>query len=172
MGPGMDPGAFDMVRSAVVLGRQSTGETAGLAHHATEQSETPLSVLVAEDNPINQKVISHVLKSLAYQVHIACNGQEALNAMEEASYDVVFMNCQMPILDGFEATRAIRRTESSTEHIPIIALTANALVGDDEKCFAAGMDAFLSKPVKKSEIIATMDRFGLGVSKPTFVSIR
>src|SRR5206468_7661246 len=98
-------------------------------------------VLVAEDSPTSQKVALLQLKKLGYSADIANNGQEAVAAAMASPYALILMDCQMPEMDGFEATRAIRTTESTTgNHVPIIGLTAQAMEGDREKCIAAGMD--------------------------------
>lgn len=105
-------------------------------------------LLLVEDNPINQKVALLQLKELGYQAEIANNGEEALKKTQSTTYDLILMDCQMPVMDGFEATRQIRIKETLTgKHIPIIAMTANALEGDKEKCIASGMDDYISKPV-------------------------
>lgn len=119
---------------------------------------THIKVLAVDDHPVNQMFIEKILKKLGFtDVTLASTGMEALKALEEASYDLVLMDCQMPELDGYEATRIIRqREEENGKHLPVIALTANAMVGDREKCIRAGMDDYLSKPVqvdKLSEII-------------------
>jgi PAS domain S-box-containing protein len=105
-------------------------------------------VLVAEDNPVNQKVVVMILKKLGYASDVAANGREVLNALELGSYGAVLMDCQMPEMDGFEATQAIRSGGFDFADIPIIALTANALAGEKERCLAAGMDDYLAKPIK------------------------
>jgi signal transduction histidine kinase/ligand-binding sensor domain-containing protein/DNA-binding response OmpR family regulator len=110
----------------------------------------PLRILVAEDNLINQKLIEHILVKLGYQIRIADNGEKVVKQLEEGDYDVVLMDVQMPEMDGLEATRIIRK--KSLRQPVIIALTANAMQGDQEECFAAGMDDYLSKPVKIEEL--------------------
>jgi CheY-like chemotaxis protein len=107
-------------------------------------------VLVAEDNPVNQRVVSGLLKKLGCEVELASDGSRAVEAWRQGAFDLVFMDCQMPELDGFEATRRIRATQQ--KHVPIVALTAGVMEGDRERCLAAGMDAFLSKPVRLEEL--------------------
>ncbi|GAC17438.1 response regulator [Paraglaciecola arctica] len=107
-------------------------------------------ILVVEDNVINQMVAQSMLEQYGIQSDVAANGEEALKALENFPYDLVFMDCQMPVMDGFEATRSIRSPESKVRNkaIPIIAMTANTMQGDREKCIAAGMNDFISKPVE------------------------
>ncbi|MFH1841693.1 MAG: ATP-binding protein [bacterium] len=109
-------------------------------------------ILLAEDNLFNQKVAALMLQNLGCQVDIACSGEEAVQMLEGQSYDMVLMDCQMPKLDGFEATSAIRQIEGVDRHTPIIALTANAMRGDREQCLAAGMDDYLRKPITQEAL--------------------
>lgn len=117
-----------------------------------------LSILLAEDNEINQKIIQYSLTNAGYKVDIANNGQEAIDMYHAGNYDLVLMDVQMPILDGFEATAHIRNIESAilngTHRTPIVALTANAMKGDREKCLDAGMDEYLSKPFTPNDLIS------------------
>jgi len=113
------------------------------------------NVLVAEDNVTNQQVAMGVLRKLGCKITLTKNGQEALHSFEKNTFDIVLMDCQMPRMDGYEATAAIRRLENlehSRRRTPVIALTANALTGDREKCLAAGMDDYISKPFSLLQI--------------------
>jgi CheY-like chemotaxis protein len=110
-------------------------------------------LLVAEDNPVNQRLVERLLQKAGYDVDVAATGREAVDAETRESYDAIFMDCQMPDMDGFEATAAIRAREAGGDrHVPIIALTANALEGDRERCLARGMDDYLSKPIKPGDL--------------------
>ncbi len=126
--------------------------------------EAPLRVfsariLVAEDNLANQKVAAHMLGKLGCTVDIVANGQEAVDARKRVPYDLIFMDCQMPELDGFEATRLIRQSENQSTHTPIVAMTANALKDDRERCLRAGMDDYVSKPIFMKELRRVLDRW-------------
>ncbi|QOY95946.1 response regulator [Massilia sp. UMI-21] len=119
-------------------------------------------VLLAEDNPVNVEVAKAMLESLGIETHCARNGQEALQAVRTGSFDAVLMDCQMPVMDGFAATAAIRRHERDAGRartLPVIAITANALQGDREACLAAGMDDYLSKPFTQQQLAAVIGRW-------------
>jgi CheY-like chemotaxis protein len=116
-------------------------------------------VLLVEDSPVNQKIASIMLKKLGLTVDLADNGRQALRCLEGSSYDIVFMDCQMPEMDGFEATRAVRAGGHGNEAVPIIALTANAMMGDRDRCVSAGMSDYLSKPVTQERMQAMVDNW-------------
>ena len=116
-------------------------------------------LLLAEDNLINQKVAGKLIKKLGYAVDMVMNGAEAIDAIARDDYDLVLMDCRMPELDGYEATRRIRNEEGESGRIPIIALTANAMKGDREKCLEAGMDDFISKPLRADDLRAALEQW-------------
>jgi PAS domain S-box-containing protein len=116
-------------------------------HEAHAPQHTP-RILLVEDNKVNQMVCLRILSRLDLTADLACNGQEALDLLEEQAYDLILMDCQMPVMDGFEATRQIRQRTDDKGAVPIIAITANALAGDREKCLQAGMSDYLAKPIK------------------------
>ena len=128
---------------------------------------SPLKILLVEDNPINQKVASRVLEKAGHSVTIAGNGAEAITHVSDSKFDIVLMDVMMPEMDGISATVAIRESELGTNrHLPIVALTANAMDGDREKCLEAGMDGYVSKPIQPpilfQEIAQTMRRLSDG----------
>ncbi len=120
-------------------------------------SRVPLKLLVAEDNLINQKVAQRLLERLGYRADVAGNGLEAVESVRRQRYDVVFMDVHMPEMDGYEATHQIRAFEGASRHTIIIAMTANALQGDREKCLAAGMDGYIAKPVRQADLAAALN---------------
>jgi two-component system sensor histidine kinase/response regulator len=126
--------------------------------------QAKLHILVAEDNAVNQTLIKRLLEKRGYSAVLAENGKQALAALQSGDrFDAVLMDVQMPEMNGFEATKAIRLKEHETgDHIPIIALTAHALKGDDERCLQAGMDGYLSKPIQSEELFNTIERLASG----------
>ncbi len=122
-------------------------------------------ILIAEDNLVNQHVASIILQRQGYSVTTVSNGREALAALDRQNFDLVLMDIQMPEMDGLEATRAIREKEASTQnHIPIIAMTACAMKGDEERCLAVGIDAYIAKPVRPGDLLNLIDSLGKAMS--------
>jgi two-component system, sensor histidine kinase and response regulator len=129
-----------------------------ITQHTLREDRNRFRILLAEDNPVNQTVAVRLLEKRGHTVVVAGNGRLALAALEDDHFDLVLMDVQMPELDGFETTAAIRAKEELTgAHIPIIAMTAHALNGDEERCLAAGMDGYLSKPIRVQELLATVE---------------
>ncbi len=164
------PAGFDAILSKPVRRQQLYSCLGGLVDippAAPSADVAPLAsrgdcrVLLVEDNAVNRRVAEHQLRKLGCSVAIACNGVEAVAAAQGGAFDVVLMDCQMPLLDGFDATRQIRRREAggALARLPIIALTANALSGDREACLDAGMDDYLSKPLEPAALAACIERW-------------
>ena len=151
-------------RSAATSGENTKHPAAAAAVQKNLAERLPLRILVTDDNLINQKVATRLLQQLGYTADLASNGREALQALEKNSYDLVFMDVQMPGMDGLEATRQLRNTEQHTGRKPVrvVAMTANAMAGDRGKCLAAGMDDYLAKPVRPEALQAAIER----VAKP------
>jgi CheY-like chemotaxis protein len=121
--------------------------------HDAREPAASLRILLAEDNAVNQRLASRLLEKRGHSVVVAGNGRAALEALEKHHFDLVFMDVQMPVMDGFEATAAIRKKEGAGGiRLPVVALTAHAMKGDREKCLAGGMDGYLSKPIRSQEL--------------------
>jgi len=116
-------------------------------------------ILLVEDNQVNQRLAARMLKKRGHDADVAENGFEALKMLSLKTYDLILMDCQMPEMDGYEATARIRGMDGSRRHTPIIAMTANAMTGDREKTLAAGMDDYVTKPVKVEELSAALARW-------------
>ena len=140
---------FDMV----VIGKKAEAPKLNI------ECDTPMHILVAEDNKTNQKVMRKILEGLHCTLSIADNGKVAIDLLEKEVFDLIFMDCQMPVLDGLDATRIIRASGKHYSAIPIIALTAGAVEGSEEACMEAGMDAYLAKPVRIQQIREIIRRF-------------
>lgn len=125
-------------------------------------------ILLAEDNLVNQKLACKILQNQGHKVDVVDNGEQAVQATEQCKYDVILMDVSMPVMGGIEATMAIRDREDSQnlEHIPIVALTAHAMLGDKEKCLQAGMNAYVSKPIRRVELVSTLNQILSQKSEP------
>jgi CheY-like chemotaxis protein len=144
-----------------VLGRQKEYEQARslVTIHSLAEDRRRLKILLAEDNAVNQKVASRFLEKRGHTVVVTESGKKALAAWQEQPFDLILMDVQMPEMDGFEATAIIREQEKSgAKHTPIIAMTAHAMVGDRERCLAAGMDDYVSKPINADDLFAAIAR--------------
>lgn len=136
-----------------------------MAERQVERPFKDFRLLLVEDNHTNQQVAVNTLAQMGYRIESVANGREAIAALRETDYDLVFMDCHMPEMDGFEATTEIRRQETATQRIPIIAMTASALPEDRARCLAAGMDDYLTKPLHRQELRAVLERWLNGASR-------
>lgn len=163
---------------ATVMGlksaHESDAEHTAVSHRPRTDNKAERSrfrILLVEDNVVNQKVGVRMLERAGYRCDVAANGREALEAFSRIPYDLILMDCQMPVMDGYEATRQIRNRQKPGSHTPIIAMTAHALRGDKERCLQAGMDDYISKPVTAADLLATLARYlHTGAAAPTGAS--
>jgi PAS domain S-box-containing protein len=144
--------------------QENSSGMAGVAHAKDHQepvstSKTSYRILLAEDNPVNQKLATHMLSKLGCRVDVAANGNEAVTMALELPYDLIFMDCQMPELDGYGASKEIRKLHKDKRRIPIVAVTANAMQGDREKCLAAEMDDYITKPVRMEMLKGAIEKW-------------
>jgi CheY-like chemotaxis protein len=144
-------------------GLQSAGQGIPLVtrHSVAEQRKLNIKILLAEDNPINQKVVLRTLEKMGYRAEAVIDGKEVLSALEKIDYDLILMDVQMPEMNGFETTQGIRQKEKNTgRHVHIIAMTAHAMKGDRERCLEAGMDDYISKPIQANSLWDAIKRWG------------
>jgi CheY-like chemotaxis protein len=143
------------------LGRIDTDEPVAARPDATadETKVTDADILLVEDNLVNQKVATAMLKKLGCKVTVVPNGARALEQIALRTFDLIFMDCQMPIMDGFETTRAIRQMVGAIHDIPIVAMTAHALKEDRQRCLDVGMDDYLAKPVHRDALISILKKY-------------
>ena len=145
---------------AAVTGTQRALEKAPPVAAKATAVQIPLSILVAEDNPVNQKLLVRVLRQLGYSTDLAANGMEVLKAIDKTRYNLIFMDVHMPEMDGLEATRRIVNTTKQGDRPIIVAVTADALQGDRDKCIEAGMDDYITKPIRIADIQGVLERWG------------
>jgi two-component system, sensor histidine kinase and response regulator len=130
-----------------------------ITRHTVREARMRISILLAEDNPVNQMLAVKVLEKMGHTISVAGNGLQALDLLEKGHFQVILMDVQMPEMDGFETTRVIREKEKLTGgHIPIVAMTAHAMTGDRERCLAAGMDDYISKPINRNELLECLEK--------------
>ncbi len=142
-----------------------------VTRHTVMESRFRCKILLAEDNPVNQKLAIRLLEKMGHHVTVAHNGQEALDLSTQGAFDLILMDMQMPVMGGIEATRALRAREAGTaKHQPIIAMTANAMDGDREMCLESGMDGYISKPINTALMAAEMERVLSSAIKPATAS--
>jgi CheY-like chemotaxis protein len=135
-----------------------------VTRHSLREKGNHLRILLVEDNAVNQVLAVRLLEKRGHAVAVAGNGKEALAVLEKQSFDVVFMDVQMPEMDGFEATAAIRKKEkTSGNHLPVVAMTAHAMVGDKERCLEAGMDDYITKPIRGERLSEVLKRYSPAV---------
>jgi signal transduction histidine kinase/CheY-like chemotaxis protein len=154
---------FDSIATVVGEEKQTVRQVSPASlvtrHTLNEAERERLRILVVEDNAVNQKVAIRMLQKLGFRCDVAGNGLEAVDALKRCRYDLVFMDCQMPEMDGYEATQEIRKLEGKDHHTPIVAMTAEALQGDREKCIAAGMDDYVAKPIQQGELVRVTSQY-------------
>jgi two-component system, sensor histidine kinase and response regulator len=149
---------FDAVLTVLNMGGDHQGEQSLVTKHSIREINARLHVLVVEDNLVNQKLALKLLKKMGYEVALAGNGREAVDVFSPGKFDVILMDVQMPEMDGFEATAAIRETEKTNGgRVPIIAMTAHAMKGDREQCLDAGMDGYVSKPIQVQKMAEAIE---------------
>lgn len=144
-------GSLFTLEMPLAVSQQSLARPAPVPNKAGQDDGAGRSILLVEDNPVNQTVIEAMLRSLGYDVRVVSDGAEAVSQVREQAYSAVLMDCRLPVLDGYEASRQIRQIPGRTE-LPIIALTANALLGDRDACLNAGMNDYLAKPFKRADL--------------------
>jgi len=133
-----------------------------ITRHILRESRRPLHLLLAEDNPVNAKLATRLLEKRGHSVTVVTNGRQAVEAVAQDRFDAVLMDVQMPEMDGLEATAAIRAQErESGGHLPIVAMTAHAMKEDKERCLAAGMDGYISKPIKAQRLFEVIEELGV-----------
>jgi signal transduction histidine kinase/CheY-like chemotaxis protein len=173
MKPVSQTGLLEAILAVLGIRSDSPDRLHVVTRHSLRESRQKLRILLTEDNKVNQMVAARLLEKHGHTVVIAGNGREALTALDEpvpGGFDLILMDVQMPDMDGFEATMMIRsREKNSSAHLPIIAMTAHAMKGDEERCLAAGMDGYVSKPIEVEQLFAKIDSVLSGVLTPGLI---
>ncbi len=160
---------LDTIR--MVLGNPDNDRAPIVTRFKIQEARRQFNILLAEDNVVNQKLATKMLEKRGHQVVVASNGEEAVALNDQEDFDMILMDVQMPELDGFGATRRIRRQEEGTRtHVPIIAMTAHTMKGDKEKCLAAGMDDYTSKPINFEKLFQLIEEHGTAAAKGRSIS--
>jgi signal transduction histidine kinase/CheY-like chemotaxis protein len=152
-------------RPVSLLRRPEPGRGEGASRGSAEPETPRATVLIAEDNPVNQKIVAAILRRHGYRVETANDGAEALEILSRVPIDLALMDVQMPVIDGLEATRRIR-SDPRWKDLPVIALTAHAMAGDRDRCLAAGMNDYITKPVNRSQLVAVVERYLAKAASP------
>lgn len=150
---------FDLTEKDDVIDEKDINQSSSQTIDTNEFKDRHCKILVAEDNPVNQKVAKKLIEKMGFTVDVVSNGVEALSRLDQEKYDLIIMDCQMPELDGYETTQRIRESNCKYSRIPILAMTAHALQGEKEKCLSAGMDDYLSKPVQPKMLRKLLDKW-------------
>jgi two-component system sensor histidine kinase/response regulator len=159
MKPILPPTLLEAIKQALTAAPESAERPPSPSPQVTRGDRHALRILLAEDNVVNQMLVMRLLEKRGHTVVVAATGREALAALAREAFDLILMDVQMPEMDGFEATAAIRAEEPKTgTHIPIIAMTAHAMAGDQQRCLDAGMDDYISKPIQVQRVFAAIDR--------------
>jgi signal transduction histidine kinase/DNA-binding response OmpR family regulator len=163
---------FETINEVMGTSGPQVGPAAPITSPSSREGGNAFHVLLAEDNPVNQMLASRLLEKRGYRVTVTANGRDALAAIQTENFDVVLMDVQMPEMDGFEATAAIRAQEKNIgRHLTIIAMTASAMQGDRERCLAAGMDGYISKPIKPSELYDLLAGLAVSAAHPQLLPL-
>jgi CheY-like chemotaxis protein len=152
---------FAVIQNAVARSERGVTTTTSVKPRVQGKFSTGRGgrVLIVEDNAVNQKLAAKVLEKMGCNVDVAANGLEAVQMIRQIPFDLVFMDCQMPVMDGYQATAEIRTFEGVGRRVPIVAMTAHAMQGDKEKCLKAGMDDYIAKPINLDEVKAALTRW-------------
>ncbi len=149
---------------AAISGEGETGEI--ITRHSIRENRMRLDILLAEDHAVNRTLVVRMIEKWGHQIRAVENGRQAVEAINEHKFDLVLMDCQMPEMDGYQATAAIRKKEKETgEHLPIVAMTAHAMKGDRERCLDAGMDEYITKPIRRDRFFEVLDAISTGIEK-------